>query len=162
MICLTRRASPLFLIPLMPPSKYVSFSIRLRSWTKPFLCRPSLTSFRSSTGIFISTSIIFRIPPPFRRALIRQAESIRFTRMPPGRVFFSSAPHHKKAGPAPAFPALNFTFHERCCSHSAFASYSCRSAALSSVRNLRGLMSKFPAALLIHSAPLTDTRKLQP
>ena len=76
MICLTRRASPLFLIPLMPPSKYVSFSIRLRSWTKPFLCRPSLTSFRSPTGIFISTSIISRVPPPFRRAPGRQAESM--------------------------------------------------------------------------------------
>ena len=136
-----------------------SVKVRIFFDQAPFI---SLTSSRSPTGIFISTSIIFRIPPPFRRALIRQAESIRFTRMPPGRVFFSSAPHHKKAGPAPAFPALNFTFHERCCSHSAFASYSCRSAALSSVRNLRGLMSKFPAALLIHSAPLTDTRKLQP
>ncbi len=41
-------------------------------------------------------------------------------------------------------------FIERCYSHS---------VALSSVRNMSGLVSKLTAAQLLHSAPLVDTRK---
>ena len=46
----------------------------------------------------------------------------------------------------------------RCHSHSACAPCSCRAVALSSVRNMCGLVSKLPAAQLLHPAPLVEER----